>query len=171
MRNRKVRILLVVTVPFLFSCLYPQTSVTKVVPDNHSLVPLQKRAAELAGAMALLDRLIQEPAPQGLKRADRRKHKKHTIWLNTVLHRLSQYHVKLNGFIIENHSEPDQSGIERQTVQRPDSQRLHLKMKLLNVEFSKLLADVLIEARTFGSVSNFLKARHDSAMATIRNMK
>lgn len=171
MKRRTEGGFLAVLISLLCAGLHPQTPSVNPVPLQPSLEILQERSVKLIEALVVLDRLIGEAEPKGLKRADQREYGKHTVWLKSIRFRFSRYQKMLDGFIRKNKTKPSPTGAGDQTRQPPDSQALQFKMKRLNNEFSRLTAQILIESRTFARVSNFLKARHDCAMATIRNTK
>ena len=111
-------------------------------------------AIGILDASAKLATLADMPAPSGLSVADRKKYQDETVWLRSVVVRLD--------------SAAAQVKRAREQATGPSSERVST---ILTPDLDLLRKKLEEEALKFSALSAQLKARHDAAMGTIRNIK
>jgi hypothetical protein len=119
----------------------------------------------LDAALSTLKKLVRQPMPKSLDKKGRKEWQRHTAWLEKWIKRLSRHRQKHQAVI--DRSKPS----EDKTLTLKEQRSLAADMRSRSMEFMALQNAMQMESRQYGSVSNALKARHDSAMAAIRNMK
>ena len=144
-----------------------------------------QRIDEINATIATLDNLISAPVPGRLSAADKTAWNEHTAWLTSVRDRYRNLvkgvasagssvagAVIPGGNVLQNAtSGAPGGGSGEPTGTAPSGASMMADMTQMNMEFMSLQQSVQTESRKYQTLSNAIKARHDTAMNSIRNMK
>jgi len=152
---------------------------------KQDLAQTQARRSGLDDASRALDELIRRPAPRGLTEAERKSWDEQTAWLTSVRHRYQQLSSSYaaterkiaaaspqaapavpGGAVISGAV----SGVSAESSE-PARQSLSAEVSQLSAQLVALQTEIVNESRRFQTLSNASKARHDTAMSIIQNMK
>ncbi|HUF74460.1 MAG TPA: hypothetical protein VMR74_16375 [Gammaproteobacteria bacterium] len=161
-----------------------------------ALIGSSAALAQQTSVDTTLNGLIEMPVPRGLSSAERSTWAEQTRWLTSVRNRYRELSISYaapisnsagqdaaaptvpGGAVVsaavsglgtmKNADEPSERG-ERARVAPPTSAPARVNQS--NDRLIELQQAVQNESRRFQTLSNALKARHDAAMNTIRNMK
>ena len=141
----------------------------------------QSPKPSFGGSMIRLQALIQEPAPAGLSSQDVAVYQAHTEWLKSVVARL-EHSIKSPRDIATGQASGRQAGSQpgaqpsgevtaprdRATGQASGQRQV---ATVLSPDMDLLMKQIQEESQRFDALTGRLKARHDMAMSSIRNMK
>jgi hypothetical protein len=126
---------------------------------------LSTQLEKLDAASSTLKKLVRQPMPKSLGKQNQKEWQRHTEWMEKLIKRLSKHRRQHQAMLAG--SKPSEQKALTLTEQRD----MAADMRSRSMEFLALQNAMQMESRQYGAVSNALKARHDSAMAAIRNMK
>lgn len=131
-----------------------QSTVKQAQPEMYKMPKTssvtQDRQNKLKAAVTTFDELIRRKPPASLTRRQLAEWNEHTKWLESVRDRYQKMHSAYSPV--------------RQSSPTTDTAKL-------NSQFLALQNAVQMESRKFQTLSNVSKARHDIAMAAIRNTR
>lgn len=140
----------------------------------------QSPGKRAAGAQTVLVELIQQPVPRGLTEDERQQWTSQTDWLRSIERRIADVIATASA----PGSGPAAAAPPRTTRRELDKATPQLARaadgsedgagdaaEALELQLTRLQEAVQQESRRFQTLSNAMKARHDAAMSSIRNMK
>lgn len=136
---------------------------------------LVTRDAKIVKSIKVLNGLIKQTTPRNTAPSDRSKWLKHRLWLISVRDRLVKFRRKTSKYTSVKPRK--RSALTSGRLggvagnDSPASSTMISEMMSLNKEFQKIQEAMANESRRYQTLSNTLRARHDIAMNTIRNMR
>ena len=145
-----------------------------VVKSDTCALKVAQRDSTVTDARNKLEELIQQPVPKELTKEQVKNWKEQTQWLKSVSERLAAYQEKQ-----KQSSEPSEPVLttkvgqpKKVTVKQKEAATTAMTATTqTNMEFQNLQNSIQMESRKFQTLSNAAKARHDVAMAAVRNLK
>lgn len=123
----------------------------------------QARRRDLGRTIAALDELIGRPAPDGLTRVQHATWNDQTAWLTSVRQRYYE--------LSESYAAAEKNVAAARADDASSGESMANRMAQMNMQLVALQNAIQMESRKFQTLSNASKARHDTAMNSIRNMK
>ena len=127
-----------------------------------------QRESDLKSTRKKLEQLIKQKRPVNLDSRAIKNWDEQTEWLKNVVKQLAAYQKKLQ-HTLKNTDGNVKVVQGKKTISAKPTESDHTSQ--LDIEFVNLQNSLQMESRRFQTISNATKVRHDSATATIRNMK
>lgn len=140
-----------------------EISIQKQLKINREELFVQQ--SKIADNLPILNKVAKQQVPANLSKKEKKKWKQQTKWIDSVIERFSAHQKKLKQTLKYSKKWVKKDATEATRTMAQE------QMDGMNMEFLALQNNMQMESRKFNTVSNALKARHDIAMNSIRNMK